>query len=109
MGETSPRALVLRTLVTGWGMTPDEVAALADGGRHAPEPLIESELARRCERDTPGRCAGRQFAAIIRSGSQAQFERAFGARAAEEGAALARARAGRPQGKHAEGRRATRC
>src|SRR6185436_15363540 len=30
MGEDSPRALVLRTLVSTWGLTPDEVAALAD-------------------------------------------------------------------------------
>ena len=34
MGEDSPRALVLRTLVTSWGKTPEEVAALADGSVH---------------------------------------------------------------------------
>jgi 16S rRNA (cytosine967-C5)-methyltransferase len=39
MGEGSPRALVLRTLVSGWGLSPEQVAALADGSRHAPEPL----------------------------------------------------------------------
>ena len=30
MGEDAPRALVLRTLVTSWGKTPEEVAALAE-------------------------------------------------------------------------------
>ena len=39
MGEDSPRALVLRTLVTDWGMTPDQVATLCDGSRFAPAPL----------------------------------------------------------------------
>ena len=57
MGEGSPRALVLRTLVTGWGMTPEEVAALADGGRHAPEPLIGGR-ARRLAARAPRRRAG---------------------------------------------------
>ena len=69
MGEASPRALVLRTLVTGWGMTPEEVAALADGGRHAPEPLSEAELAglrRELPADAPAMSGG-----IIRSGSRA--------------------------------------
>ena len=46
MGESSPRALVLRTLVTGWGMTPDEVAALADGKVVAEGPL---EVMLECE------------------------------------------------------------
>src|SRR4029079_448557 len=61
MGEASPRALVLRTLVTGWGMTPEEVAALADGGRHAPEPLSETELCGVCPApppDAPGGVRG---------------------------------------------------
>ena len=50
--RTSPRALVLRTLVTSWHKTPEEVAALADGRRHAPEPLSEAERAG-LERDMP--------------------------------------------------------
>src|ERR1700704_35724 len=44
MGDDSPRALVLRTLVTSRQLTPDQVAALADGSRHAPEPLADGEL-----------------------------------------------------------------
>ena len=38
-------------------MTPEEVAALADGGRHAPEPLSEAELAG-LRRDAARRRAG---------------------------------------------------
>ncbi len=87
MGDTSPRALVLRTLVTGWGKTPNEVAALADGGNHAPEPLSESERAA-LERDMPGD-APPAIRGDYPEWLQAQFERAFGARAGEEGAALA--------------------
>ena len=88
MGEGSPRALVLRTLVTGWGMTPEEVAALADSGRHAPEPLSEAELAglrRELPADVPAHIMGDYPEWLA-----PEFERAFGARAAEQGAALAR-------------------
>ncbi|MGZ8417294.1 MAG: RsmB/NOP family class I SAM-dependent RNA methyltransferase [Methyloceanibacter sp.] len=87
MGEGTPRALVLRTLVASWGMTPEEVAALADGGRHAPEPLTEAELAglRRELGDAPAYIRGDYPEWLA-----PEFERAFGARAAEEGAALAR-------------------
>jgi 16S rRNA (cytosine967-C5)-methyltransferase len=45
MGEENPRAQLLRTLVSSWGMTPEQVAALADGSQHAPAPLNEAELA----------------------------------------------------------------
>jgi 16S rRNA (cytosine967-C5)-methyltransferase len=88
MGDESPRALVLRTLVTGWGMTPEEVAALADGVRHAPEPLSEAELAglsRELPAGVPAHIMGDypEWLAL-------EFERAFGARAAKQGAALAR-------------------
>ena len=88
MGEGSPRALALRTLVTGWGMTPEEVAALADSGRHAPEPLSVAELAglrRELPADVPAHIMG-DYAEWLAP----EFERAFGARAAEQGAALAR-------------------
>ena len=88
MGDGSPRALVLRTLVTGWGMTPDDVAKLADGSGHAPEPLSEAELAglrRELPADAPADVRGDYPEWLA-----PEFERAFGARAAEEGAALAR-------------------
>ena len=87
MGEGSSRALVLRTLVTGWGMTPEEVAALADGGRHAPEPLSDAELAglmRELPADAPAHIRGDYPEWLA-----GEFERAFGARAAEQGVALA--------------------
>ena len=88
MGATSPRALVLRTLVTHWRLAPEEAAALADGSRHALEPLSEAELAglrRELPPDTPAPVKG-----DYPDWLGPEFERAFGARAAEQGAALAR-------------------
>lgn len=87
MGEDSPRALVFRTLVTSWGKTPEEVAALADGSRHAPQPLSGAEregLRRELPPDTPAYVRG-DYPEWV----QPLFDRAFGDRAAEEGAALA--------------------
>ncbi len=87
MGEDSPRALVLRTLVTSWGKTPEEVAALADGSRYAPEPLSETEragLRREVAADVPAPIRG-DYPEWL----QPLFEHAFGARAGGEGAALA--------------------
>jgi 16S rRNA (cytosine967-C5)-methyltransferase len=88
MGEGTPRALVLRTLVTGWGLAPEEVAVLAGAGPHAPEPLSEAELAglrRELPADAPAHVTGDYPEWLA-----PEFERAFGARAAEEGAALGR-------------------
>ncbi|MGH6793421.1 MAG: RsmB/NOP family class I SAM-dependent RNA methyltransferase [Methyloceanibacter sp.] len=87
MGDDSPRALVLRTLVTDWAMTPDEVTALADGSRYAPEPLTEAEhagLARQIPADAPAHIRGDYPEWLA-----PEFARAFGERAGEEGAALA--------------------
>jgi len=87
MGETSPRALVLRTLVTDWGMTPDQVTALCDGSRFAPEPLgaAESEgLKRDIADDAPAHIRGDYPEWLAPA-----FTDAFGERAAEEGVALA--------------------
>ena len=88
MREESPRALVLRTLVTQWRMTPEEVSRLADGSRHAPEPLSEAELAGlRAE-------ISAAHAPHVRGDFPEwlapEFARAFGDAAAEQGAALAR-------------------
>jgi 16S rRNA (cytosine967-C5)-methyltransferase len=88
MGEASPRSLVLRTLVTGWGLSPGEVAALAGGSRHAPDPLTEAELAglrRELPADAPAFVRG-DYPQWLGP----EFERAFGAGAVEEGASLAR-------------------
>jgi 16S rRNA (cytosine967-C5)-methyltransferase len=87
MGEDGPRALVLRTLASSWGMTPEQVAALADGSKHAPEPLTEAEraaIARVVSADTPAHVQG-DFPEWLAP----EFARAFGDRAAEEGEALA--------------------
>ena len=88
MDDAGPRALVLRTLVTRWGLSPEEVAALAGTGPHAPEPLSEAELAglrREIPADAPSHIGGDYPEWLA-----AEFSQAFGARAAEEGAALAR-------------------
>ena len=71
-------------------------------------PLSEAEqagLAARAAR----RCAPPHVAGDIPDWLTPSFARAFGARAAEEGAALAAPRPGRPARQHAEGRRARRC
>jgi 16S rRNA (cytosine967-C5)-methyltransferase len=86
MQDDGPRALVLRTLVSDWGMTPDAVTALADGGRFAPEPLTPAELEglqRTIPADAPAHIRGDypEWLAPL-------FARAFGDEAAEEGEAL---------------------
>jgi len=86
MGEDSPRALVLRTLVSSWGMTPDQVASLSDGSRFAPAPLSPAEregLARTLAGDAPASIRGDYPEWLAPA-----FADAFGDRAAEEGAAL---------------------
>src|SRR5262245_51983922 len=70
------------------GMTPDHVAALADGSRHAPEPLSEAERA-----GLQGHLSSDALAHVRGDYPEwlaGEFERAYGARAAEEGAALAK-------------------
>jgi 16S rRNA (cytosine967-C5)-methyltransferase len=88
MGEESPRALVLRTLVTQWHMTPDEVSRLADGSRHAPQELSETELAGL--RAAIPEAAPPHVRGDFPEWLAPEFARAFGKRAAEQGAALAR-------------------
>jgi len=87
MGDDSPRALVLRTLVTGWGLTADDVLALCDGSKFAPEPLSEVErdgLARVLPEDATAHIRG-DYPAWL----DAAFAETFGDNSAEEGAALA--------------------
>jgi len=88
MGEGSPRALVLRTLVSQWQMTPEQVATLADGSRHAPEPLSEAELAG-LKAETPA-SAPAHVRGDFPEWLKPEFDRAFGVRAADQGAGLAR-------------------
>ncbi|MGH6826573.1 RsmB/NOP family class I SAM-dependent RNA methyltransferase [Methyloceanibacter sp.] len=87
MGDDSPRSLVLRTLVSSWGVSPEAVAALADGSRFAPAPLTLEELAglkRELPADAPA-CIRGDYPEWL----DPQFQQAFGAQAAAEGAALA--------------------
>jgi 16S rRNA (cytosine967-C5)-methyltransferase len=87
MGEDSARAIVLRTLVTAWRQTPEQVAALADGSRFAPAPLTDAELAglaRELSSDAPTHIRG-DYPEWL----DPMMRQAFGERAAEEGAALA--------------------
>ena len=86
MGEDSPRALVLRTLATEWGMTPEEVAGLCDGSRFAPSPVSEEELEglkRTLSAGAPAHVRG-DYPEWL----DAAFAQVFGGRAVEEGAAL---------------------
>ena len=88
MGEDSARAILLRTLVTSWGQTPQQVAALADGSRFAPLPLTEAELqglTRELPADAPAHIRG-DYPEWL----DPLMRQAFGQRAAEEGTALAK-------------------
>jgi 16S rRNA (cytosine967-C5)-methyltransferase len=86
MGAETPRALALGAAQRALGLTAEEVAAAADGSPHAIAPLTEAEIAgltRELPKDTPAHIAG-----DIPEWLMPSFARAFGARAAEEGAAL---------------------
>jgi 16S rRNA (cytosine967-C5)-methyltransferase len=87
MGDDGSRALVLRTLVSSWGMTPEAVAALAGGSRFAPPPLTTKELAgleRNIPLDAPAYIRG-----DYPDWLDPLFAKSFGTNDAEEGAALA--------------------
>ncbi len=86
MGADTARALILGAADRAFAMTPEEVAAAADGSPHAIAQLSEAEqadLARALPEDAPAHVAG-DFPEWL-TGS---FERAFGASAAAEGAGL---------------------
>jgi 16S rRNA (cytosine967-C5)-methyltransferase len=88
MGSDTPRAIVLAAAPHALGQTPPEVAASADGSAHAVAALTEVEregLSRAVPADAPASVRG-DFPEWL----EPSFERAFGAAAAEEGAALAR-------------------
>ncbi len=86
MGADTPRALALGAAERAFAMTAEEVAAAADGSEHAIAPLSADEkaaLAAPLLEDAPAHVKG-----DIPDWLVASFERAFGARAAEEGAGL---------------------
>jgi 16S rRNA (cytosine967-C5)-methyltransferase len=87
MGSDSPRALALGAAPRALGLTAKEVASAADGSEHSIAPLSEAEktaLAAELPADAPAHVAG-----DIPEWMLPSFERAFGPRAAEEGAGLA--------------------
>lgn len=86
MGSDTPRALALGAASRAFAMTPDEVAVAADGSAYAIGSLSDEEaaaLARDLPLDAPAHIAG-DFPEWLTP----SLERAFGSRAAEEGAAL---------------------
>jgi 16S rRNA (cytosine967-C5)-methyltransferase len=86
MGQATPRALALAGLRDVWGLTPDAIAAMAEE-QHGPGALTPDELAALSHdvaADLP-----LHVAADVPEWLAPSYERAFGARAAEEGAALA--------------------
>jgi 16S rRNA (cytosine967-C5)-methyltransferase len=87
MGSDAPRAIVLAAAPHALGLAPATVAASAGGSAHAVEPLTEAEqegLRRQVRADAPASVRG-DFPDWL----EASLERAFGAAAAVEGAALA--------------------
>ncbi len=86
MGSDTPRALALGAASRAFAMTPEEVVAAADGSTYAIAALSEAEqaaLVRELPEGTPAYTAG-DFPEWLTP----SLERAFGSRAAEEGAAL---------------------
>jgi 16S rRNA (cytosine967-C5)-methyltransferase len=86
MGADTPRALALGAAPRAFAMQPEEVAAAADGSEHAIAPLSEAERAG-LERPLGGE-APAHVKGDIPEWLMPSFERAFGPRAAEEGAGL---------------------
>lgn len=87
MGVDAARDLALACLRDVWGMSPDAIAAMA-GEAHGPGGLAPAE-ARALEHDLPG-ALPTHVAGDLPEWLVSSYERAFGSRAAAEGAALAR-------------------
>lgn len=87
MSDESARALVLAAASDALGLTPDEIAAAADGSEYALAPLSEAERVG-LTRDVPAD-APMHVQADIPEWLAPSFERMFGDRAVEEGRALA--------------------
>lgn len=86
MGQATPRALALAGLKDVWGLSLDAIAAMAEE-QHGPGALTPDEraaLSRDLPADRPLHIAG-----DVPDWLQNSYEKAFGPRAAEEGAALA--------------------
>lgn len=87
MAEDTPRALAVGALHLAWALSADEIEAMFADDEHAPEPLSAAEKG--------GFIRGRDgapplhVAAEIPEWLELAFKKAFGAEAAEEGAAMA--------------------
>ena len=87
MASDAPRALVVGALRER-GVAAADIAAMCTGADHAPEPLTDDELQRLEAASLDG--APPHVLGDYPEWLHPSFERAFGARAAEEGQALAR-------------------
>lgn len=86
MASDTPRAVLLGMLKRERGLDADAIAALADGSKYAPERLSEAERERLQSGDLTQ--APPYVAGDYPQWLDSHFERAFGAKRAEEGAAL---------------------
>ena len=87
MGSDAPRALAVAAASKALGLSVADVAAVCDGGPHAPAPLSDDEQARLAAglaTDVPP-----YVAADVPEWVMPSFTRAFGARAIAEGRAMA--------------------
>ena len=87
MGDPGPRAVLLGMLRLERKLEPDAIAALANGGRFAPQPLSPDELARLAAPDLAG--APPWVAGDYPEWLDPYLARVFGDERAAEGAALA--------------------
>ncbi len=87
MGESSPRAEILGALPRTRGLSGEAVAALFSGEGHAPAKLSEAERQRLAAADLAG--APPHVLGDFPEWLTPHFEASFGARAADEGRALA--------------------
>jgi len=86
MGASTPRAILLGALRLERGLSPDAIARLADGGRHAPAPPDESEA--KALAATPLEIAPAHVRGDYPEWLDFYFATIFGDERAEEGAAL---------------------
>jgi 16S rRNA (cytosine967-C5)-methyltransferase len=86
MGEDTPRALALAVLHDVWGLAPDAIADMA-AEQHGPGALTAGEITSLTR--MPAQNLPLSIAADVPDWLAPSYEKAFGTRAAEEGAALA--------------------
>lgn len=85
-GSDKPRGLVLGALMRAGGLGVEEIAALCDGGTHAPAPLADAE--RKALSTAPSRPMSEAERADVPAFALDHFKTVFGAGAVEEAAAL---------------------